>query len=86
MKLYGVLARVACLSVLVAGCQTIANRADVASVEEALGGVAVSLPPRDTFTGMKDVPYSLSDIQSTKDCCEPAWNIDPLAGVFGVQY
>jgi hypothetical protein len=51
-------------ALLLVGCQSV----DVASVEEALRGMAVSMPPRDPFAGLEDVPRSLADIEDTEDC------------------
>ncbi len=41
------------VSLLLAACQSVRVDVDVASVEEALSGMAVSMPPRDPFAGFR---------------------------------
>jgi CHAT domain-containing protein len=56
---------------LLSGCQTGGGGKNIASVEAALEGISVAMPPRDPFTGIDDVPQSLADISGTNDCGKP---------------
>ena len=67
MKFFRAILKSTCLLALLASCQT-TQKANVASVAEALDGVGIALPPRDTFAGFADVPRTLADLDDTEDC------------------
>lgn len=70
MRKYLGLVGTACVAIVLFGCKTVQQSADVAAVEVALRGIAVSMPPRDPFAGFEDVPRSLADIENIEDCGE----------------
>ena len=69
MKFFRAIVKSTCLLALLASCQT-TQKANVASVAEALGGVGIALPPRDPFAGFTDVPRTIADLDDTEDCGE----------------
>ena len=69
MKFYRAILKSTCLLALLASCQT-TQKANVASVAEALDGVGIALPPRDPFAGFTDVPRTIADLDDTEDCGE----------------
>ncbi len=64
-----ILVQSAFLFSVLAGCQTTGLKTDVASIEQSLIGVGVSLPPRNPFSNIRvNIPKSLTDIKDIVDC------------------